>query len=122
MLPHHKRHGELTAEITAELGWSCIRKKGFLKSRGWLRPGCGGKKNLPPAPASPWSQSSSRAGVRDPATQQQPLAASPPLLLISLHPGTPQAPKRYGRKMTHFIALPPHDSSSCLLPKHLPTL
>ena len=40
MSPHHKGHGDVTAEVIAELGWSCIRKKGVLKSRGWLRAGC----------------------------------------------------------------------------------
>lgn len=118
MLPHHK--GVFTAEVMAELSLSCIRKKGVLKS--WLRVGCGGKENQPPTPASPWSQSSRRAGVRDPATKQQPLAAallSSPAPSILVSPRLPRIAVR--RRPISLLSLPMPPLAVCY-PKHLPTL
>lgn len=118
MLPHHK--GVFTAEVMAELSLSCIRKRGVLKS--WLRVGCGGKENQPPTPASPWSQSSRRAGVRDPATKQQPLAAallSSPAPSILVSPRLPRIAVR--RRPISLLSLPMPPLAVCY-PKHLPTL
>lgn len=117
MPPHHKRYGEVTAEVMAELGWSCVRKNWVFKrvevGLGWDVKGRRITLQLLP---SPWSQSSRKAGVTGPATNQQPLAAShpcSPAASILASPGLP----RDAAEGIPMSLLCPNNASSCLLPQ-----